>query len=144
MILWLCAALMWLPWFALVLRYLLDIALGADPRYSDFLKPAFVGLWPKVGFGIWPPVQLLYWKVVSWFPVTAVLAMAVVLLGWRIYYIERGFLLTRTRGWLLLSTLVPPVAPFLAWFDARLWHDAREEELEAEVQDARERLGLDN
>jgi hypothetical protein len=108
---WILGAILWLPWFALVIRLLVDVAGGTPLLQSDFINPALVGPWPTLGWGVW--------QVVSWYPVSAVLGMALVAVGWRIYWREQDFRLTRSPGIVALSIALPVVAPFIMLGDAR-------------------------
>lgn len=139
-VLWIVAAVCWLPWFALLVRLIIDIAGGTPWDYSNFVRPALMGIWPQIGLGLWPLERLTRWQIVSLYPVCAFLGVALVAAGWRIYWREQDGRLTRPAGLVALSIIVPPLAPFLMWGDARRRHRERETALEAGVQDARDRL----
>lgn len=137
--LWILGALCWLPWFALALRFLLGLALGDQ---ADYFGVAFMGIWPGLNMGLWPLSRLLLWRIVSWYPICAWLGMALAAVGWRIYWREQDGILTRPAWLVGLSIIVPPVAPFIMWADARRRHNNKEAELEYEVRDARDRIGI--
>jgi hypothetical protein len=135
------AALLWLPWFALMIRLAVDVMLGTPWEYSKFLQPALIGIWPQVGLGLWPLERLFRWQIVSVYPVAAFFGAAISALGWRIYWREQDFRLTRAPWLVGFSIAVPPLAPFIMWSDARKRYLRIEHVLEADVVDARQRLG---
>jgi len=135
---WILAAVCWLPWFAMLVRYLAGIALGDQ---AEYFRLVFMGVWPGLNMGLWPLERLFYWQIVSWYPVSAVIGMALSAIGWRIYWREQDGILTRPAGLVVLSILVPLVAPFLMWGDARRRHRTKEAELDVNVVDARDRIG---
>ena len=139
-ILWIVAAVCWLPWFALAIRLIVDIAAGTPWDYSNFVRPALMGIWPDIGLGLWPLERLARWRIVSLYPVSAFIGVVLVAAGWRVYWREQDGLLTRPAWLVTLSILVPPLAPLLMWGDARRRHLARETQLEADVREARERI----
>ncbi len=139
-ILWVLAAVCWLPWFLIVLRLLADTALGTPIDQSRFLVPALQGVWPAIGWGWWPPMRWLQWQIVSMWPVSAFFGIAICAAGWRIYWREQDGILTRPAWLVGLSIVAPILAPFIMYGDSRRRHLARESFLEAEVVDARERL----
>jgi len=140
-ILWLLAALLWLPWFALVIRLAVDVMLGTSWEYSKFLQPAMMGIWPQVGMGLWPLERLFRWQIESVYPVAAFFGAAISAIGWRVYWREQDFRLTRAPWLVGLSIAMPLLAPFIMWSDARKRYLRIEHVLEADVVDARQRLG---
>jgi len=139
-VLWLIAALCWLPWFALVIALLVDIISGTPWDQSNYLQTALMGIWPQLGMEITSPLTWLRWRIVSVYPVAAFIGVALSAVGWRIYWREQDGILTRSAWLVGLSIAVPVVAPFLMWGDARRRYLNREVILETEVLDARERL----
>jgi MFS family permease len=132
-ILWLLSSVMWLPWFALLIRLLVDVAMGASFTGSDYFVPTLMGPWPLRGW-------LAPWQVVSWYPVSAVTAMALTAFGWRLYWREQDFRLTRPVGLVVFSILVPPIAPLLLLGDVKRRFRIVNSELDGEVEDARQRI----
>ena len=143
-ILWLIAALCWLPWFAMLMALLVDTATGTPWRYCNFVPHAMMGLWPGVGMDLLSPATWLRWRIVSMYPVCAFTGILLSAGGWRTYWREQDGTLTRPPLVVALSILVPPVAPFLMWGDARQRHLKREYELDQEVAGARERLAAED
>jgi hypothetical protein len=137
--LWLLAALCWLPWLALLVRLGVELALDG-PWVYELARRTLIGIWPKAGMGLWPLDRLLLWQVISWYPISAVLGMALAAVGWRIYWREQDGRLTRPAWLVALSVALPPLAPLLMYGDARSRHWRKERELEDSVEDARERL----
>ncbi|MEZ5338124.1 MAG: hypothetical protein R3F46_07630 [bacterium] len=132
-ILWSIAALCWLPWAMMLVRLILDLALGTPPLESGYLPLVLQGLWPR-----W---QILGpWYVHSWFPVCAFLGSVLVTAGWRIYWVNEYYRLTRPLPRVILSILVPPYAVFLMYDDALRRHNELETDLAHESEDARLRL----
>lgn len=132
-ILWSIAALCWLPWAFVLLRLLVDIATGTALMESRFLPFLVQGLWPR-----W---QILGpWYIHSWFPVSAFLGCAMTAVGWRIYWVNEGYRLTRPVARVVISILVPPYAVWLMYDDSRIRHISHEEELQQETEDARLRI----
>ena len=128
---WLLAALLWTPWALLLVRLMVDLAMGTPLSDSSFTAPVLMGLWPGYSW--------LSWRIVSWYPICAVLGIGLSAAGWRVYWWNEDGILTRP-GWLVaLSILMPLLAPFLMWGDARSRHRARQTGLEAAVVDARKR-----
>ena len=105
-ILWSIAALCWLPWAVMLVRLLVDLALGTPPLESGYLPLVVQGLWPR-----WQIIGP--WYIHSWFPVCAFLGSALVASGWRIYWVNEYYRLTRPIPKVILSILVPPYAVFL-------------------------------
>jgi hypothetical protein len=135
---WILAAVCWLPWFVLALRFLIGLMLG---DHADYFPFAFMGVWPGLNLGIWPLDRLLHWRIVSWYPVSAWIGAIITAIGWRIYWREQDGILTRP-GWLVvLSIAVPPIAPLIMWADARRRHRLKEAQLDRNVVDARDRIG---
>lgn len=132
-IVWCLAALLWLPWALLVVRWGVDLALGVAPAASAYFKPALLGIWPVHGW--------LSWGIVSWWPLGAATAMALSALGWRLYWLDLDGLLPRPPRVVLVSILIPLLAPFLMYGDARRRHAGKQAELSAEVEDTLARLG---
>ena len=142
-ILWLIAALCWLPWFALVIALVVSIIGGTPWDQSNYLQPALMGIWPRIGLDPMAPLTWLRWQIISVYPVCAFIGVALSAAGWRIYWREQDGILTRPARLVALSIIVPPVAPVLMWLDARQrWVD-REVKLELDVVDARERRAAD-
>lgn len=140
-ILWLIAALCWLPWFAMVLALLVDIARGTPWDYSNYVPNALMGIWPQIGLNLLAPTTWLRWQIISVYPVCAFVAVLLSAGGWRIYWREQDGVLTRPAWLVGLSIAVPVVAPFLMWGDARRRYLGKEAELETAVQEARRRTG---
>ena len=134
-IIWCLAALCWLPWALIFLRWLIDLALGASIAGSYFTRPALLGIWPVYGW-------LRPWAIVSVWPLCALLGMALSAVGWRIYWREQDGRLTRPASLVALSIILPPIAPLIMYQDARRRYAQREADLEGAVEDARERSGL--
>src|SRR5688500_19771911 len=84
--LWSVATLLWLPWFAVFVRFLIDVAQGVPPARSDFLNPALVWIWPVRGWTAW--------GVVSWFPLMFVIALLLTYVGWRFFWWEQDWRVT--------------------------------------------------
>jgi len=137
--LWILAAICWLPWFVLAVRFLIGLALGDQAEYFPL---AFMGVWPGLNMGLWPLDRLLIWRIVSWYPVSAWIGVALAAIGWRFYWREQDGILTRP-GWLVLLSIIAPVfAPLIMWGDARRRYGRKEAELEYSVEDARDRIGI--
>lgn len=132
-ILWCVATVCWLPWFALLVRLLVDLGSGRSWDQTYFTVPALIGIWPKYGW--------LDWRIVSLWPLAALAGMALSAIGWRLYWREQDGLLTRPAWLVTCSIVVPPLAPLVMLADARRRHLARNAALEEAVSDARERLG---
>ena len=121
------------------MRFLIGLMLG---DYADYFPFAFMGVWPGLNLGLWPLDRLLNWRIVSWYPVSAWIGIILVASGWRVYWREQDGILTRP-GWLVALSIVAPVlAPFIMWGDARRRHKRKENELEYNVDDARDRIGI--
>jgi hypothetical protein len=131
-ILWCLAALCWLPWALLVVRLLIDVALGTPLSASPYFKPALIGLWPVHGW--------LAWGIVSVWPLAALAGVGFSALGWRLYWLDLDGVLPRPPRVVVLSILIPVIAPFVMYGDARRRYAAKEAELEEEAEDARQRL----
>lgn len=142
-LLWLIAAVCWLPWFTMVLALLIDIARGTPWDYSNFVPHALMGFWPLVGMDLLTPTTWLRWQIVSVYPICAFIGVALSAAGWRLYWREQDGLLTRPAWLVGWSIAAPVVAPFLMWGDARQRHQAKELELETEVLSARQRAGAE-
>jgi hypothetical protein len=110
-ILWCIAAVIWLPWFALLVRLAVDVISGVPITYSEYLNPALVPVWPTYGW--------LHWSIVSWWPILALLAMALVYTGWRFLWWEQDWQRTHSTAAVALSVAVPPLAPIILYRDAR-------------------------
>ncbi|HES58055.1 MAG TPA: hypothetical protein ENO21_01340 [Firmicutes bacterium] len=139
-IIWLVAALCWLPWALILLRFILDLALGTSWGESVYLQPALIGLWPGAAFSWWPPSGWIYWRVVSVWPLAALAGCALSAFGWRVYWQEQYGVLTRPAWLVTLSIIAPILAPFIMWGDARRRHWEREARLERNVREAREKV----
>ncbi len=129
---WCLAALMWTPWALLLVRLLIDLALGTPLSQSDFTAPVLLGIWPGYSW--------LSWRIVSWYPVSAVLGMIIAALGWRLYWWNENYALSRPGWVVVLSICCPVLCPFIMWRDARRRYFKRQTSLECAVDDARERL----
>ncbi len=136
-ILWGIAALCWLPWSFLLIRFLVDIAMGTPLMESSYLPLLVQGLWPR-----WQVLGV--WYIHSWFPVSAFIGSALTALGWRIYWVSEGYRLTRPVAQIVFSILVPPYAVYLMFDDSRRRHNEREMELAHESEDAKMRISLLN
>ena len=131
-ILWGLASLMWLPWAAVAVRFVVDLASGTPFSRSQFLNSALAPVWPRTSW--------LDWHIVSWVPLFALAAFGLAYAGWRLFWWERDWQ-RGYSGWLVsLSILVPPVALILLYRDARRRFRQRNAELQAAADEARERL----
>lgn len=128
---WCLAALLWTPWLLLLVRLAVDLALGTPLSQSSFTAPVLMGLWPGYSW--------LSWRIVSWYPVSAVLGMVIAALGWRLYWWAEDYSLTRPVWLVVLSICCPLLCPFIMWRDARRRHLERQASLETAVDDARQR-----
>jgi hypothetical protein len=128
---WCVAALLWTPWALLLLRLIMDLALGASLSSSNYTVPALQGIWPGYSW--------LSWRIVSWYPVCACLGMALTAAGWRLYWWSEGYRLTRSMSVVAGSILCPLFAPFIMWRDAVARHRQRQAELAAAVNDVLQR-----
>ena len=132
-ILWGIAAICWLPWSFVLIRLLVDLGMGTAFGESKFLPLLIQGLWPR-----W---QLLGpWYIHSWFPVCAFLGCLLTAIGWRIYWVNEGYRLTRPLARVILSILIPPYACWLMYSDAVRRHYQHETELMHEAEDAAMRI----
>ena len=131
-ILWSLATLLWLPWFAVLVRFLIDLALGVPPAQSAYLNPALIWVWPVRGWTAW--------GVVSWLPLMGLLAMALAYVGWRFFWWADDWRVTYRTPSVALSTLIPPLALTLLYRDARRRFRERNADLERATVDAIERL----
>jgi hypothetical protein len=130
-ILWCLAALLWLPWALLILRLLIELASGTPWNASFYLKPALVICWPV--HGIFGP-----WQLVSLWPVAALCACGMSALGWRLYWLDQDGIMPRSARMVGWSIVVPLLAPFIMYHDAKRRHIEREYELESAVEEARD------
>lgn len=134
LLLWLVGSIMWLPWLVLLLRLLIDLALGVPLSDSRFLNPALVGFWPVLGWR--------HWQLVSWWPLLALLAVALSAWAWRLKAHMEDHLLYASGLGRLASTLIPPLALWLAYLEARQNRTVSNELLDEAVSEASSRLGL--
>jgi small-conductance mechanosensitive channel len=104
-------------------------AAGTPLSYSEYLNPALVPVWPTMGW--------LRWSILSWWPILALLAMALTYLGWRLFWFAQDWVPSHTRAQVAASVLVPPLALVLAYRDARLRHLRSNARLELDVEEAR-------
>jgi hypothetical protein len=130
-IVWCLAALLWAPWALVALRLLIDLALGVPLTHSAYTAPALMGVWPGYSW--------LSWRIVSWYPISAVLGMGLCAAGWRVYWWFEEGVLARPARVVLLSILVPVLTPFIMWRDALARHRARQALLHDAVADAAHR-----
>jgi len=119
--LWSAATLMWIPWFAVLVRFMVDLANGTAWADSQYLNPALIFVWPLRGW--------LHWGIVSWVPLVGVLAMLVVYIGWRFFWWEQDWRSSYSTSTVALSILVPPLALILLYRDARRRFTLRNAEL---------------
>jgi len=139
-ILWILAAVCWTPWLLLVLRLAVDLAMGVGWDASLYVKPALGILAPAPSLGLWPPWRWFSWYVISVWPWGALLGVLLSAAGWRLYWFEQEGRLTRSAGIVALTIIAPLFAPFVMWTDSKHRHVEKEQRLEHEVQDARQRL----
>ena len=125
---WLLAALLWAPWALVALRLVIDLALGTPLSQSLYTAPALMGIWPGYSW--------LSWRIVSWYPICAVLGMALCAAGWRLYWWNEDYRLTQSPLVVAVSVLLPVLAPFIMWRDAVARHRARQAGLHAAAADA--------
>jgi hypothetical protein len=125
---------MWLPWFVLFVRLLVDLALGVPLDDSRFLNPALVGVWPVLGWR--------HWQLVSWWPILALLAVMLSAWAWKLKARMEDYLLFTSGLGRLGSTLIPPLALWQAYSEARQNRAAKNELLDEAVTEASSRLGL--
>jgi hypothetical protein len=131
-LLWSLASVIWLPWFLVFARLLVDLALGTPLTESEYLNPALVGMWPVLGW--------TQWGVISWLPIFALLAMGLVYIGWRFFWWADDWLPSYRTGTVVLTILIPPATLPLLLRDARHRFRQRNRGLQAGVDDALERV----
>jgi hypothetical protein len=129
--LWSFAAILWLPWCATFVRLLIDLATGVPLLSSDYFTQAFVPFWP---------VRWYLWHVFSWLPVLPLLTAGLVYIGWRYFWWADDWVPSYRTPTVVLTMLVPPVAPFLLFRDARLRFHRRNAKLQVAVDDALDRI----
>ena len=128
-ILWCLGALFWLPWLLMLLRYIVDLALGTAWNESDYLVYVLGGVRPQ--YRVLGP-----WTIASFIPLGALFGSLLTALGWRLYWQDVEGMVTRPAWFIWLSILVPPLAPLVMWRDARARYLRKESELAADVGDA--------
>ena len=133
-ILWCLAALLWLPWALMFLRLIFDLATGTAWGQSFYVAPVFIGIWPV--HGLFRP-----WEIVSWWPLSSLTGMLLSAAGWRIYWFDQDGIMTRPPTVIFLSIVLPVLAPFIMYGDARRRYIERELELDGSVNEAVEQLG---
>src|SRR4051812_9047473 len=106
-ILWSTATVMWLPWFAVVIRLAIDLFFGVPLISSEYLNPAFVFVWPTLGW--------LHWSIVSWWPALGLMAMALTYVGWRFFWWEQDWRVTHSTGNVILGVIAPPFSLYLLY-----------------------------
>lgn len=131
-VLWILASILWLPWALLLVRLLADLALGTAASQSPYLAPALQPIAPSYGWR--------GWHITSGFPILALLAFGLSATAWRIQWLLRDGLLRRTAFQRGASILVPPLALLFAWRDARAEHLEHNAELQADAEEASDRL----
>lgn len=115
--LWTFAAVLWLGWALLLLRLLIDAGGGTAPLNNPLFNIVFIPAWPVSNqFPLGP------WKIISWWPIGALLAMLLVGIGWRLYWRNEDGLLYRGPLQIALSVILPVLAPFMMLGDARRRH----------------------
>jgi hypothetical protein len=150
---WLFAALLWLPWGMLVLRLALDLLLGLIPGVahlghswsaSPYVQPVFDALSVRCGWPQWEHSRLAAgWftaRIGSVYPWAALASCALTGAGWRLYWIAEEGLLRHGPRAMVLSTLLPPLASLLMYRDAQLRYRAAEADLAGARQDALRRM----
>jgi hypothetical protein len=147
--LWLLAALLWLPWALLALRLGLDLALAATPwghslAHSPFAGPVLDALIVQFRWPEWRHWHLAggYFiaRVGSVYPWCALFACGLTAAGWRLYWLNEDGLLSAGPGLVAASIAVPPIAPFIMYRDARRRFLRAERQLAADRLDAQRRL----
>ena len=136
-ILWCLAALIWLPWALMFLRLVYDLATGTPWAQSFYVAPVFVGIWPV--HGLFHP-----WSVVSMWPLACLAGMALSALGWRIYWFDLDGILTRPPFIVFLSIVLPVLAPFIMYGDARRRYLEQEMALDDSMNEALEQVDREN
>jgi hypothetical protein len=131
-ILWSLATLMWLPWFAVLVRFIVDLASGTPFAVSEYLNPALIGIWPVRGWASW--------GIVSWVPILGASSMLMTYIGWRFFWWWDDWKVSYPTLPVVLSVLIPPLALILLYRDARRRFAQRNAELQQAVDDARESL----
>jgi len=130
---WSLAALMWVPWFAILVTLVIDSLLHGDFLGSIYFVPALVGISPQFHW-------LGPWVIHSWWVIGAVVSCGLVAAGWRIYWFDQDGILTRSRKVIVLTIIIPALAPLVMYKDAVRRHTRAETKLEADVDEARQRL----
>jgi hypothetical protein len=130
--LWFVGTVLWLPWFAVVVRLAIDLFSGVPLSSSEYLNPAFIFIWPILGW--------THWGIVSWWPAMALSAMAVTYLGWRFFWWEQDWRKTYSGPIVLFTILVPPCALWLLYRDARNRFLLRNSDLQHAVDEALEAI----
>jgi len=146
---WLLAAVLWLPWALLALRLGLDLALVATPWGHTFAHSPYAGAVFDallVQFR-WP--EWYHWhlaggffnaRIGSLYPWCALAGCVLTALGWRLYWINEEGLLSASRGQIAASIILPPLASFIMYRDARQRYLRAERQLAADRLDAQRRL----
>ena len=123
---------MWLPWLAVVIRLTVDLAMGVSLTSSEFFTQAFVPFWPVHSWYVW--------RVFSWLPLLPLISAALVYAGWRLFWWADDWVPSYRTPTVVLSMLVPPVAPFVLYGDARRRFRQRNAKLQDAVDDAQGRI----
>ncbi|MCC7478083.1 hypothetical protein IT575_06440 [bacterium] len=110
---WVLAAVLWLGWGMLLLRLLFDAATGTSILSNPLFNTVFIPAWPVSN-----QLPLGPWRMVSWWPVCALLSMLLVGIGWRLYWKNEDGLLYRSGLQIFLSIIIPPLAPFMMYSDS--------------------------
>ncbi|MDQ3023990.1 MAG: hypothetical protein M3R04_06370, partial [bacterium] len=129
-ILWSLCTLMWLPWFAVLVRFIVDLISGTPWSNSEYLGSALIAVWPERGW--------LSWEVVSYSPLLGVLAMLLTYLGWRIFWWERDWRPSYPATTVAAGVLIPPLSLLLLYLDARRRFRERNVSLQQAVDEALE------
>lgn len=132
LVLWVLASLCWLPWALLLVRLGADLAQGVPAASSGAYEPVLVPIAPSFGWS--------GWHIVSAYPIAALVSFGLSALGWRLSWIIRDGILRRNGFQIGLSILVPPIALFFAWLDARAEHQQCNALLRAGAEEAAQRL----
>lgn len=132
LVLWTLASIIWLPWALLLLRLLVDLVQGTPLTRSSFFEPVLMPIGPSYGWS--------GWHLVSGFPIAALLGFALSALAWKLSWVLRDGLLRHGAAHIFISVLLPPLALYFAWQDARAELLERNAELEAAAAEALERF----
>src|SRR4051812_15888113 len=127
---------MWLPWFAVFVRLIVDLSMGIPVADSEYFSPALVPAWPTLGW--------LRWSMVSWLPIVALLAMLLVYVGWRFFWWADDWVPSYRTLQVVATILVPPLALLLLYRDTRARFARRNRSLQNEVDNALDRAEGDD